>query len=336
MADDTRRPRSAPLAWRGARARSVRFRMLGAVALAGSAALVVGCASPSAPGGPTSPPVAVAGADPVPLDDARLPSLDAFESGQAEGVLVRWATPGESVAVVVGGSGGGGECIIQPTGSGVDPVDESIVLRFEPPSPEVVCTADFRLHGFELALGQAVDASAVHTVRLANLDGENGVIETRLGPDDLLEAGATPDPQPSAIPGDGTAPAPEPIPAADLPDASAAQDDPAGGLLEGEELAVYWLTPGTEIAVLLGDSGTADCVPTPVSATASGPGRIEVRFDPAAGQTCTDDFVRYAWRFTLAEPTSATLPVTVAVAGTSDAGQTVEVMLEPDRTLELG
>lgn len=305
-----------------------RSRMLAVVALAGAAALVAGCTSGGTDPGATTTPGVTPGAEPVPLDDTRLPGLDIFDGSEESAIAVRWATPGESLAIIVGGSGAGGECIPQPQGAGLDPSGPTVTVRFDPPNPEAMCTMDFRLHGWELVLPEPIDPSAVVPVELVNTSGAEETIEVELGPDDLLDAGATADPQPSEIPDAGETPAPEPIPAAQLPDAATVMG-------AAEEVQVHWIDRGSSLAVVLTGSGTAACVPQPVDAVSTGPGTIEVAFEPAAGTTCTDDLVFYGWRITLPEAVSATLPVQVRVTGASDAGPFVDLTLEPDEVLEL-
>jgi hypothetical protein len=301
-------------------------RMLAAVALAGAATLLVACATD--PGSaPTSPPFAVPGADPAPIDDAVLAASGLFEGLSEDAVEVRWMEPGESIAVVLGGSGAGGECIAQPHAAGLDTTDDSIVVRFDPPNPEAMCTMDFRLHGWELALAEPIDASRTVPVRLVNMSGAEETVELELGPDDLLVP-ETADPQPSEIPDAGATPAPEPIPAAQLPRSATA-------LPTAQQLQVQWLEPGVSLAVLLAGSGTEACVPQPIGAKSTGPGSVEVAFEPATGTSCTDDLVVYGWRIALPEAVSATLPVDVRVTGASDAGAFVDLTLEPGDVLEL-
>lgn len=305
-----------------------RSRMLAAVALTGAATLLVACAADDAPQGPGSPPVAITGADPVPIDDAVLAASGLLSGLDEAAIDVRWLTPGESIAVVVGGSGSGGECIPQPHAAGLEPDAPSIVVRFDPPNPDTMCTMDFRLHGWELALAEPIDASQTVPVRLANVSGSDEIIELTLGPDDLLVS-ETADPQPSEIADQGEAPAPAPIPSDQL-------GERANLMMAGSEpVSALWIEPGRTLAVLLGASGTSACVPTPVGAASSGPGTIEVAFEPAAGTTCTDDFVVYGWQFTLPEAVSATLPVDIRVTGTSDAGPFVDISVAPDDVLEL-
>lgn len=297
--------------------------MLVAIALAGSAALLAGCGVESDPGNPPVPST-IPGAEPVPLDDAVLAASGLFEGMSESAMEVRWASPGESVAVIVGGSGSGGECIPQPHTAELDPDVPEIIVRYDPPNPETMCTMDYRLHGWELALAEPVDASGIVPVQLVDADS-GAIMHMELGPDDLLVS-ETADPQPSVIPDTGEAPAPEPIPAAQLP-------DPATVAAAAQQLQVHWIEPGASLAVVLAGSGTEACVPQPIGAVSTGPGSIEVTFEPAAGTTCTDDLVIHGWRISLPEAVSATLPVDVRVTGASDAGTSVDLTLEPDDVL---
>lgn len=310
---------------------TTRSRMLVAVALAGAAALLAGCGAAGDPAAPPQPSAGATGADPVPIDDERLQTAGLFDEVGAEGYAVRWAEPGESIAVFLGGSGGGGGCIPQPHAAESDG-GGAVTVAFDPPDPAMMCTADFTLHGWELALPGAVDPAQTLPVQLVNLQGDDETIEVELGPDDVLGAasgeGPSADPQPSEIPGSGETPEPAPIPEAQLPADL--------GILQGPtQLAVQWIEPGRSIAVLHGNSGTEACVPQPTGAKATGPGTIEVAFEPVEAGTCTDDLRLYGWQLTLPEAVSATLPVTVTVTGVTDAGPSAEVTLEPDDVLEL-
>lgn len=291
--------------------------MLAVVALAGSAALLAACASPgtapsTAPPQPSS--AGTAGAAPVELDDEQLQAEGLFDEVSDEGYAVRWVEVGASVAVVIGGSGGGGGCIPQPHAA--EQGDTGVVVRFDPPDPAIACTADFRLHGWELELASPVDPNEALSVQLENLRGEDETTEVELGPDDILVGGPTADPQPSVI--DGTPPegagAPVEIPQADLPEADLE-------LLRADPpVRVHWIEPGNELAVVLGGSGTAACVPTPTGARVTGPASIEVSFDPAPGGDCSADGQVYGWRFVLADPVATTMGVEVTVTGASSTG----------------
>ncbi|HET8867100.1 MAG TPA: hypothetical protein VFM87_02105, partial [Agrococcus sp.] len=187
------------------------------------------------------------------------------------------------------------------------------------------------LHGWELALAEPIDADRPVPVRLVNLGGDDETTEVTLAPDDVLETGATADPQPSEVPDSGSAPEPEPIPAEQLPDVMSLidpQEDPA--------VAVRWLEPGVSLAVMLGGSGSAACVPQPIGATSTGPGTVEVAFQyPSGDVSCTADFRLYGWRVTLPEAISATLPVEVTVTGAAAEGATGTFTVEPEDVLEL-
>lgn len=306
-----------------------RSRMLGTAALLGAAALVTGCgiqqSAPGSPTGPTSPPVAIVGADPVPLDDALLQVRGLADEVQDAGYAVRWLEPGRSIAVFVAGSGSGGDCIAQPHAAGVEPNAPSIVVRFDAPDPEAICTMDLRLHGWELGLAEPIDAERVVPVRLVNLQGTDDVIELELGPDDVLVS-PTADPQPSEIPDAGGTPEPERIPDAVL-DAHAA--------LAGDGVSVHWVEPGRSIAVLFSAPGSPSCTPRPVGATSSAPGMLEIDFEPAAQQSCGADVALHGWHITLQQAVTATLPVSVTVSGATGAGSSVETTLSPDDVLEL-
>lgn len=307
--------------------RAGRARMLAVVALAGAAALVTGCSQPSAPGStmaPSSPSAAVPGAEPVPLDAAQLAASGLFEEVSANGAVLRWLEPGASIAVVVGGSGGGGECIPQPHAAELDAAAPSITVRFDPPNPEAMCTRDFVLHGWRLDLAQPIDADSVVAVQLVNLQGTDDVAELRLGPDDTLTG--TADPQPSEIADSGTAPAPVPIPSEQLPEGVLA--DAASDPVE-----VRWVEPGRSLAVMLAASSAPTCVPQPVGAAPTGPGSIEVTFEPAESASCDGEGMVYGWRITLPAAVSATLPVEVTVRGA--VAEAVRTTLERGDVLEL-
>ncbi|GEK79610.1 hypothetical protein ABA31_09610 [Agrococcus baldri] len=310
--------------------------MLAALALAGAAALVAGCAAQQAPTStdpgttdPGSPPVAISGADPAPLDGTLLQDLRVMDQVAAEGTLVRWLEPGVSIAIVLGGSGGGGECIPQPHAAALEPTAPSIVVRFDPPNPEVMCTADFTLHGWELALAEPVDAATVVPVRLVNMQGTEDVVETELGPDDVLESAVpTADPQPSVVPGTPPpgAAEPEEIPEPQLPgfDELLALPDP--------NVAVHWAEPGVSLAVFtIGSRAAPVCNAVPQAAWSTGPGTIEVAFGPNDYQgDCPADGGVWGWVFTLPEAVPATLDVEVTVTGTTHDGQAAVVTVAPD------
>ncbi|MCH1883852.1 hypothetical protein [Agrococcus sp. ARC_14] len=307
-------------------------RMLAAVVLVGAAALVTGCAiqqnTPGAPSEPISPPVAIVGDDPVSIDDARLETSGLMDEVSEQGVAVRWAVPGESIAVFVGGSGSGGGCIPQPHAAGLERNAPSIVVRFDPTDPDLMCTMDFRVHGWELGLAEAVDGAQPVRVRLVNLQGDDAALDLQLGPDDLLDEPA--DPQPSEIPDAGEAPAPTAIPAAQLP------DDPGLDPMQDPAVAVRWIDPGVSLAVLLGGSGSEQCVPQPIGATSTGPGLVELAFESTTADVdCSADFRTYGWRVTLPEAISATMPVSVTITGAGSDGASATVTVQPDDVLEL-
>lgn len=305
-------------------------RMLAAVALVGSAALLAACASPGA--APTTAPpqpsaTGTAGAPPVEITDERLQDEGLFEGVSGGGWAVSWVEVGASIAVVIGGSSGGGGCIPQPHAAELDPAG-AVVVRFDPPDPAMACTADFRLHGWELELPSPVDPNATLHVQLVNLRGEGETTELEIGPDDILESGPTADPQPSLIPDPPTAGAgatPTPIPEAQLPEPDVTVQD----------ASARWIEPGRRLAVLLGGSGTTACVPTPIAAKSAGLAGIEVAFEfPSGDMDCSADYHQYGWEFELEEPVSATLPVQVTVTGATAADSSIVLTLAPEDVLE--
>ncbi|WP_413316610.1 hypothetical protein AA0Z99_08210 [Agrococcus sp. 1P02AA] len=314
---------------------STRSRMLAALALAGAAALTVGCAGqPAAPGAPTPTDAMVAsvpGADPVPIDDARLEEAGLMDEVSEQGYALRWSEPGASIAVFVGGSGSGGGCIPQPSDASLEQGEPRILVAFESIDPAVSCTMDFRLHGWELGLADTIDDSRAVPVRLMGLQGDDDVIETELAPEQVLGDGDAngADPQPSEVDDAPRATvSPTPFDASGLPQAQS--------IVEGASaLDVWWIEPGRTLAVVMSGSGTEACVPQPIDARAAGPGAIDIAFAPAAGDTCTDDLVVYGWQLELPSAVTATLPVQVTLSGTSDAGETVQRTLDPGDVLEL-
>ncbi len=334
MRRSERRPRSIVEGRPAARSR----RMLAVVALAGSAALLAACASPgTAPS--TAPPqpsgTGVAGAAPAPLAEALLQAEGLFDEVSDEGYAVRWLEPGTSIAVVIGGSGGGGGCIPQPHAAELDASSQRVVVRFDPPDPAMMCTADFRLHGWELALASEVDASESLTVELVDLRGDGESTDVEIGPDDLLATGPTADPQPSLIPTPPEdVPAPTAIPAEQLP--SLMDAEPGLVRTEDPEVGVRWIEPGVRLAVLRYGSGAPHCSPTPVAARSTGVGMVEVVFEFAPDdRDCSADGMLRGWAFTLPERVPATLPVEVTVTGASPTGATAVLTLQPDDLLDI-
>lgn len=309
-----------------------RSRMLAAVALLGAAALVAGCASGDTDPGATMTPGVTPGAEPVPLDDARLPGLDVFEGIQESAIAVRWATPGESLAVIVGGSGSGGECIPQPHEAGLDPSGPTIIVRFDPPNPEAMCTMDFRLHGWELVLPEPIDPSAIVPVQLVNTSDAGETIEVELGPDDLLDAGPTADPQPSEIPDAGGATAPRRIPEGEIPEGIVAGD---GSTDDAEALTVLWAQPGASLAVFLFANSAPECLPEPVAARGTGPGSLALTFEPPPiGHDCAAIGEVVGWQVQLDAPVGATLPVEVVISGLSHDDSQISRTIEPDAVFD--
>lgn len=312
--------------------RSARARTLAAVALTGAAALLTACsggtpgqsAAPSAPTGDSVD----AGAAPVAIEPELLANDALFERVSADGVAVLWSEPGESLAVVTGGSGGGGGCIPQPNPAELD--GEAVTIAFDPPDPAMMCTADFALHGWTLGLPEPVDATAPLDVQLTDLQGEGETREVRVSPDDVLTAPA--DPQPSLIDDAPGATAPTPIPAEQLPPLDTVI--PPGTL---PQVAVQWLEPGASLAVMtVGSMVAPDCNATPIGATVTGPGSIEVAFaQPEGDMDCPADGGLYGWEFPLPEQVPAALGVEVTVTGASHDGREAVIALAPEDVLEL-
>ena len=301
-----------------------------AVALAAAAAMLSACATtgPAESADPTAP--AAPAAAPVPLAPEQLQSPGLFERVSAERAVVLWATPGESLAVVIGGSGGGGDCIPQPQAARLE--RDTVTVAFDPPDPAVMCTADFTLHGWELALPEGADAGAeTLEVDLHDLNGDGGTTTVTVGPDDLLVS-PTADPQPSIVPGEPPAGSamPTPIPESQLPPLDEAV--PPGTL---PQVAVRWIQPGSSLAVMVVGSYVApDCNATPVGAWSTGPGTIEVAFDyPDGDRDCPADGYLYGWSFTLPEPVSVTAGVEVTVTGTMHDGRAAVITIGPEDVL---
>lgn len=307
--------------------RSARARTLAAVALAGTAALLAACSS-AAPGQSEAPsaPAAGSGDAPVAIEPEMLAGDGLFDRVSADGVAVLWAEPGEALAIVIGGSSGGGGCIPQPLAAEL--VDGVVTIAFDPPDPAMMCTADFTLHGWTLGLPEPVDAEEQLDVRLTDLREQP--LDVQVAPDDVLTA--PPDPQPSLIRDEPGATAPTPIPDEHLPEMDAVI--PPGTL---PQVAVKWLEPGASLAVMVVGSGVAPaCNATPVGATVTGPGTIEVAFElPTGDQDCPADAALYGWEFPLAERVPAGLGVEVIVSGTMHDGSDAVVALAADDVLEL-
>lgn len=306
--------------------RGARARALAAVALTGAAALLAACSS-TTPGQSEAPsaPGAGSGDAPVAIEPEMLASDGLFERVSADGVAVLWSEPGESLAVVIGGSGGGGGCIPQPNAAEL--VDGAVTVAFDPPDPAMMCTADFTLHGWTLGLPEPVDAEAPLDVQLTDLQEQP--LDVRVGPDDVLTEPA--DPQPSLIDDPSGATAPTPIPEGQLP----AMDTviPPGTL---PQVAVKWLEPGASLAVMtIGSVVAPACNATPVGATVTGPGSIEVAFElPDGDMDCPADGGLYGWEFPLPERVPAALGVEVTVTGTMHDGREAVIALAPEDVLE--
>lgn len=150
-----------------------------AVLAAAGLALTAACSSTTSPGAsgepsdePTSstspspidsaPPAA---GDPtaIPDDDPRL--SDAM--GAPSFPVVEWAEAGTTLTVLVGGSGSS-SCVASPVGATVEG-ETAITVAFAPPSGDMMCTADFRVYGWEFPLAEGVDATQTVEVSITGL-----------------------------------------------------------------------------------------------------------------------------------------------------------------------
>lgn len=138
-------------------------------------------------------------------------------------------------------------------------------------------------------------------------------------PSDEPGSSTSPSPIDSAPPAAGE---PTPIPDDD-PRLSEAMSAPTFPIVE-------WAEAGTTLTVMLGGSGSAACVPTPVGATVDGETAITVEFTPPTGElVCTADFRVHGWEFPLTDGVDATQTVEVSVTGLQDGAEPTVVPLEP-------
>ncbi|QCR19832.1 hypothetical protein [Agrococcus sp. SGAir0287] len=138
-------------------------------------------------------------------------------------------------------------------------------------------------------------------------------------PTDEPTSSTSPSPIDSAPPAAGD---PTPIPDDDprLSDAMGSQTFPI----------VEWAEEGTTIAVLVGGSGSAACVPSPVGATVESATAITVEFTPPDGDMmCTADFRVYGWEIPLTGEVDATQTIEVTVDGLTEQGEPTVVPLAP-------
>ncbi|MFC7432542.1 MULTISPECIES: hypothetical protein [unclassified Agrococcus] len=110
-----------------------------------------------------SAPPAAGDPTPIPDDDPRL--SDAI--GSQTFPIVEWAEEGTVLTVMVGGSGSSA-CVAAPIGATVES-ETAIDVEFAPPLGEVMCTADFRVYGWEFPLSGEVDATQTIEVTVAGL-----------------------------------------------------------------------------------------------------------------------------------------------------------------------
>lgn len=146
---------------------------------AAALALTAACSSTTSPGASgepsdeptstTSPspidadPPAAGDPTPIPDDDPRL--SDAM--GAPSFPVVEWAESGTTLTVMIGGSGSAA-CVPEAVGATVEG-DTAITVAFAPPTGELMCTADFRVYGWEFPLTEGVDASQTVEITVTGL-----------------------------------------------------------------------------------------------------------------------------------------------------------------------
>lgn len=159
-----------------------------AVLAAAGLALTAACSSTTSPGASDEPidepttstspspidsaPPAAGDPTPIPDDDPRL--SDAM--GSQTFPIVEWAEEGTTLTVMVGGSGSS-VCVAAPVGATVES-ETAITVEFTPPAGDMMCTADFRVYGWELPLDGDVDATQTIDVTVNGLQegGEPTVV----------------------------------------------------------------------------------------------------------------------------------------------------------------
>lgn len=150
-----------------------------AVLAAAGLALTAGCSTTTSPGAsgepsdePTSSaspspidsaPPAAGDPTPIPDDDPRLSEA----MGSQTFPIVEWAEEGAVLTVMIGGSGSS-NCVASPVGATVESAT-AIAVEFAPPMGDLMCTADFRVYGWELPIAGEVDATQTIEVSIAGL-----------------------------------------------------------------------------------------------------------------------------------------------------------------------
>lgn len=160
-----------------------------AVVAAAGLALTAACSSTTSPGASGEPtdepassttpspidsaPPAAGDPTPIPDDDPRLSEA----MGSPTLPVVEWAEAGTTLTVMLGGSGSSA-CVPTPVGATVEG-DTAITVEFVPPSGEPVCTADFRIYGWEIPVAEGVDATQTVEVTVRGLqeDAEPTVVQ---------------------------------------------------------------------------------------------------------------------------------------------------------------
>ena len=132
--------------------------------------------SSSSPSPIDSAPPAAGDPTPIPDDDPRL--SDAM--GSQTFPIVEWVEEGTTIAVLVGGSGSSA-CVPAPVGATVEG-ETAVTVEFTPPTGDMMCTADFRVYGWEFPLTGEVDASQTIEVTVEGLTEQGDPTVVPLAP----------------------------------------------------------------------------------------------------------------------------------------------------------
>lgn len=101
-------------------------------------------------------------------------------------------------------------------------------------------------------------------------------------------------------------------------------------MLDRELPVAEWTTPSSLLAVFIGGSGTAACVPKPLQATVTSSTTVEVAFDSTLDPDtmCTADYTAYGWDFPVTG-LDASQPVDVTLVGIGSDPTPVVIPLAP-------
>ncbi|GAA2174193.1 hypothetical protein GCM10009846_19210 [Agrococcus versicolor] len=163
-----------------------------ALLAAGALALTAACSTTSSPGSSDEPspepssttspspidadPPAAGDPTPIPDDDPRL--SDAM--GSQTFPIVEWAEEGTTLTVMIGGSGSAA-CVPAPVGATVES-ESAITVEFTPPTGDLMCTADFRVYGWEFPLDGEVDATQGIDVTVEGMQEQGDPVVVPLAP----------------------------------------------------------------------------------------------------------------------------------------------------------